>query len=173
MAPRFGLARRKARELLEQAGVETLPVPVEDLARRLEAEVRYEPYDGELSGMHLRRKGRSVIGVNASHPETRQRFTLAHEIGHMILHPDADFHIDDAFPVRFRNARSSTGDDEAEVEANQFAAELLMPEDVLRKHVRALAGSAAVEDAIAELAAKFDVSLEVMTIRLSALGWVQ
>ena len=85
MAARKNLARRKAVELLAAAKVKFPPVPVEQLANFAGAEVHYEPFSGELSGMvHRESKSRAVIGVNALHAPTRQRFTIAHELAHLI-----------------------------------------------------------------------------------------
>jgi Zn-dependent peptidase ImmA (M78 family) len=62
-------------------------VPVEQIAESYGIELRYEPAEQELSGA-LIRKGRKevVIGVNSSHHPNRQRFTIAHEIAHFLLH---------------------------------------------------------------------------------------
>lgn len=172
MTVRFNLARRKARELLREAGVAEAPIPIEQLAKRAGGEIRYEPFRGELSGMRLAQARGSVIGVNALHARVRQRFTIAHEIGHLLLHPDDRFHLDKSLPIQFRDERSSTGEDEAEVEANQFAAELLMPEDMVRKAVVPWIGRSA-EDAIEHLAQTFEVSVQAMTIRLTTLGYLR
>jgi Zn-dependent peptidase ImmA (M78 family) len=172
MAIRFNLARRKARELLKEAGIVEPPIPIEELAKRTKGDIRYEPFRGELSGMRLAQANGSVIGVNALHPRVRQRFTIAHEIGHLLLHPDDAFHLDESLPIQFRDQRSSTGKDETEVEANQFAAELLMPEEMVRRAVVPWIGKSA-EDAIEDLAGKFEVSVQAMTIRLTALRFLR
>jgi Zn-dependent peptidase ImmA (M78 family) len=172
MAARFNLSRRKARELLKEAHVVKPPVPVEELATRLGSQIRYEPFRGELSGMRLMQEKGSVIGVNALHPRVRQRFTIAHEIGHLLMHPDDAFHLDKSPPIRCRDERSSTRDDEAEVEANQFAAELLMPEHMVRHEVLPWIGKSA-EDAAEDLAQRFEVSVQAITIRLTTLGYLR
>ncbi|HVN75226.1 MAG TPA: ImmA/IrrE family metallo-endopeptidase [Thermoanaerobaculaceae bacterium] len=176
MAPRYALAKRKAQQLLEQAGITKPPVRVETLAKHVGARVRHEPFSGEgLSGMAYRQPdGRLFIGVNALHPRTRRRFTIAHEIAHLILHQHEDLHIDEAFVIELRNDRSSMAVDEKEIEANQFAAELLMPAAWLRDdlHDRRI-DLESDNEAIAELAAKYQVSVQAMTIRLSALGAVR
>lgn len=88
----------------------------------------------------------------------RQRFTLAHELGHWSLHRnDKAYFAHTPGPARGRYER----------EANQFAAELLMPFPELRK----VAG----QMAFRELAAHFEVSREAMAIRLEETGlyWLQ
>jgi Zn-dependent peptidase ImmA (M78 family) len=173
-APRKILASSKATELLQLARIKAIPVNVERLATSLGAEVRYEPFPGdELSGM-LRRQpdGRHVIGVNAMHSEARQRFTIAHELGHLRLHKDEEFHVDEKAPIRlrFRNEASGQGDDADEIEANCFAAELLMPTQFLEREIAAIKPGTEPEDAVQQLADKFNVSVQAMTIRLSAMG---
>lgn len=173
MRPRYSLARRRARQLLADGGVTGAPVPLERLAELCRATIRYEPFDGEVSGMvHCRPGGGGVIGVNSEHSKTRQRFTIAHEIGHLLLHADEEFHIDEKRPLARRDAVSSQATDPREIEANQFAAELLMPAALVRASVESIAEddpSVTVEEAIDELARAFRVSTLAMTHRLTSL----
>ena len=177
MRPRYSLARRRARQLFEKGSVSTAPVPLERLAELCHASIRYEPFEGELSGMvHRRPDGSGVIGVNSSHSVTRQRFTIAHEIGHFLLHTDEDVHIDEKRPIGRRDDLSSQAVDACEIEANQFAAELLMPESLVREFVRNLGSNhpeTSVEEAIEELARAFRVSQLAMTYRLTNLRIVR
>lgn len=76
------------------------------------------------------REGFPIIGVNSQHHPNRQRFTIAHELGHLTLHRDAieeRVHVDKTFQVLMRNTNSASGTERIEIEANQFASELLMP----------------------------------------------
>lgn len=104
------------------------------------------------------------------HPETRRRFTIAHELGHLLLHKDEKLHIDERFPIGFRDGVSSLAEDDNEIEANQFASELLMPLEFLAKDLKDLSLDMESEEAIAELANRYQVSLQAMTIRLSRLA---
>ena len=171
MTARFSLARRKARELLRDAKVRERPVPVERLARLAGARIHYEPFDGRISGMvHRQANGGAIIGVNAAHAINRQRFTIAHELGHLILHKDETLHVDEREPIAFRNEESSLATKDVEIEANQFAAELLMPVDLLAKEIGSLPDDMEAEDAVIELADRFQVSEQAMTLRLTRLG---
>ena len=126
--------------------------------------------------VHRRPDGSGVIGVNSSHSVTRQRFTIAHEIGHFLLHTDEDVHIDEKRPIGRRDDLSGQAVDACEIEANQFAAELLMPESLVREFVRNLGSNhpeTSVEDAIEELARTFRVSQLAMTYRLTNLRIVR
>lgn len=97
------------------------------------------------------------IFVEATDYITRQVFSIAHEIGHFILHNDGTSH------TSKRDTSSSLGLDEKEIEANTFAANLLMPQDeVLR-----LAGNKYTLDSMASY---FGVSSLAMEYRLNKLG---
>jgi Zn-dependent peptidase ImmA (M78 family) len=170
MRPRYTIARKKARELLQAGKVARPPVPVERLAVLVGATIRYEPFAGELSGMVHRSTSGVIIGVNSMHALTRRRFTIAHELGHFLLHRNEDLHVDERFPIGFRSELSSKAVDAAEIEANQFAAELLMPSVPLVDDVRSLAQDIDTETAVSQLARTYQVSEQAMTIRLSALG---
>lgn len=171
MTPRFSLARRKAQELLRAGNIKRAPVDVDRLARMAGARIRYEPLDGQVSGMvHRRRNGLATIGVNSAHSLGRQRFTIAHELGHLILHKDEMLHVDEKPPIRFRNEESSRATNAAEIEANQFAAELLMPIELLSKEIESLSDDMEAEEAVSDLADRFQVSEQAMTLRLTRLG---
>lgn len=173
MRPRYSLARRRAQHLLAEGGVTDAPVPLERLAELCRATIRYEPFDGEVSGMvHCRPDGGGVIGVNSEHSKTRQRFTIAHELGHLLLHADEEFHIDEKRPLARRDELSSQATDAREIEANQFAAELLMPAALVHASWDALGeGEVDVtsEEAIEEMARAYRVSPIAMTHRLTNL----
>ena len=171
MRPRYNLARKKAAELLQSASVIETPVPVEMLAELAGAVIRYEPFEGQLSGMLYRSEDGAVIGVNSLHAAVRQRFSIAHEIGHLLLH-EPELHVDEHAFVAFRDLESSKASDPAEIEANQFAAALLMPSELLSRSIAELGHNPDVSDAIRVLAQRFQVSQEAMTIRLSKLGYL-
>lgn len=64
--------REQAQKLLERFGLKSLPAPVEKIAKFLGAEVRFAPFDNELSGMVYIKDGLPIIGVNALHHPNRQ-----------------------------------------------------------------------------------------------------
>jgi Zn-dependent peptidase ImmA (M78 family) len=171
MAVRYALVRRKAAELLALGKVTSAPVDVVQLATQvLGATVKRAPFDGKLSGLvHRGRDGRAVIGVNDSHAPVRQRFTIAHELGHLLLHAQEDLHVDEG--IWLRNERSSSAEDEREIEANQFAAELLMPAELIRDAVAGRELDLANDDdpMLKALAEMFQVSRQALSIRLSRL----
>jgi Zn-dependent peptidase ImmA (M78 family) len=137
--------------------------------------IAVDSLEGDLSGFLFRDSSRKVIGVNTHHAPVRQNFTVAHELAHLLLHDQEQLHLDRAFPtVRLRDDVSSQGIDDAEKEANLFAAELLMPEAFLK---RDLAGRSAIDlydvEYIPELAKKYGVSVQALVFRLQYLGYIE
>lgn len=163
-------AERLAARVLEDVGAEPPKVDPREIAKRLGARVvGIEAGDDQSSGMVARDKGRIFIGVNESHAEVRQRFTIAHEIGHMLLHASDPLIVDKDFAV-IGHRRSDGTSDIREVEANAFAAALLMPEEWVRDAVRLVDLDVSVDSSMAELAERFGVSQQAMTYRLINLG---
>lgn len=162
----------RAQSLLDDHEVTTPPVPVERIAKTLGARLRYSPLDDELSGMIYVNEDTPIIGVNALHHPNRQRFTIAHECGHLILHRTRitkEVHVDKAFPMLMRDSVSAAGVDEMEIEANLFAAELLMPGTLLTKALGNEPLDIDDEGAVSALARSFKVSPSAMRFRLGNL----
>ena len=78
-----------------------------------------------------------MIGVNDLHAPRRQRFTIAHEVGHLEMHKGRPLVLDHV-RMNMRDATSSTATDVEEIEANQFAAAILMPSDLVIREARRL-----------------------------------
>jgi len=164
-------AIQAARSLLEEHAIETMPVPVERIAKSLGIRVEYAPLDDELSGLAHIRDDVPIIGVNALHAPNRRRFTLAHELAHIVLHRDElehAVHVDRG-SLR-RDALAAEGVDPIEIEANAFAAELLMPERLLISELKRQPVDLEDDAAVAALAKRFRVSDAAMRYRLNSLG---
>lgn len=173
MTPAVGkaAAAQRAKELLRDEGVTMPPVPVERLAKALGAKIRYAPLDDSLSGMAHIQDDVAIIGVNSMHHPHRQRFTIAHEIAHLLLHREYianAVHVDKDFVIN-RDEVAASGTDALEIDANTFAAELLMPADWLRS---AMTREVDLEDknALADIAKKFRVSVAALQNRLLNLS---
>jgi Zn-dependent peptidase ImmA (M78 family) len=166
---RYSKINREVAELLSRAGVSAPPVPVEKIADMLGARIVRSDFNNEISGLLVRRGEEIVIGVAKEQAPTRQRFTIAHEIGHLVLHDAEEVHVDREFRVKLRSQQSTEAIDVDEIEANAFAASLLMPEHFLRADARKL--SIDFEDAskIDALARRYKVSSQAMTFRLMNL----
>lgn len=145
---------------LKRAGLYEAPVDIFALAARLKLPVRPEAMEDDMSGFLEGTGGRWRIGYNAYHNIVRQRFTVAHEIAHYVLHRSQQARFDDT-----TFARRSTTRDAMEREADEFAAALLMPADLVKQAVAANIKS------LNELASKFRVSSLAMKFRLQKLGY--
>lgn len=142
------------------------PVRIERIAKDLGIELR----SGDLrdvSGVLVRNDGSAIIGTNSTQSTQRQRFTIAHELGHFLLHEGIKEHVDRSYRVNFRSAESSQATNVEEIEANHFAASILMPKDMLD----ARNAEEALDDdrMVADLATEFHVSRLAMSLRLANL----
>ena len=164
-------AEQRAEQLLRKYSIRHVPVPLEDIARGEGVQIIRQRFQGSESGFALRQDGRKIIGVNASTSPRRQRFTIAHELGHLHIHDTRALTVDNSVRVYQRNGLSSMATDDDEIEANAFAAALLMPREHVIKEVEALYARALErEQLVAQLARRFNVSAEAMGYRLINLG---
>lgn len=152
--------RRQATRLLDSAGISREPVALRDVVSALNLELvkrTREPFASEAALEPLG-DGRAIV-LNGSGDSGRRRFTIAHEIGHFVLHPER------CRPER-GGAVNEAGRRE-EREADAFAAELLMPEHLVREAAREQGPDAT------RLAERFEVSRKAMQTRLRGLGLLE
>jgi len=154
----------KFQRILEQHR-EHAPVNLGKLASELGLEVFQSTLPPNISGL-IEPSPSSPSGyrikLNRHDPNVRQRFTLAHEIAHFLLH-------------RFEIGRGVFDDtmyrsnlsDRKEVEANRLAAQIIMPLDLVKREKSKLA-NLPMEEVIDNLARTFKVSREAMRIRIGA-----
>lgn len=81
---------------------------------------------GEIRGYYCKIYRIKQIFLNCNLTRDKERFVLAHEIGHSILHPDAN--------TPFLKENSFLSVDKLEIEANKFAIELLLSDEILNTH---------------------------------------
>lgn len=152
-------AELQASRLLELSGITDGPVPDSVITDqpRIVVENTYLPSE---SGVSTWERGAWRIQLSALEPEVRRRFTLAHELKHVLDAP-----IEQIAYARLR----SPGDTHPLVEqvCDYFAACLLMP----KKFVKRTWGEGLRD--VQSLAAYFDVSPQAMQIRLQTLGLVE
>lgn len=122
-----------------------------------------------VSGLLILNEGDGIIAVNQDHPKNRQRFSIAHEVGHWCLHRDRASVFIDTTSVFFRDRDSAEGTSQQEREANRFAAALLMPRQALQRAVGDDPLDPSDEAAFRRLAAQFGVSVQALSIRLAHL----
>jgi Zn-dependent peptidase ImmA (M78 family) len=163
LRPRYGRIERFVDQLLEEHQITAPAVPVEKIAKKAGVELKYGDL-GEVSGLLVRAEGKATIGVNECHPPVRRRFTIAHELGHFLLHEGISAHCDRDYKVNYRSQESSQATNVEEIEANFFAASLLMPRWFLDNDnaIDFLDNDAGV----ARLAEKYRVSRHALSLRL-------
>jgi hypothetical protein len=149
--------RRQATRLLDSASVSHEPVSLLDVVSALNLELvgkTREPFTSEAALEPL--VDGHATAPSGARNSGRRRFTIAHEIGHFVLHQEG-----------CRPERGGVVDEAGRVEegeADTFAAELLMPEHLVREAVRTHGPDAT------RLAERFEVSRKAMQARLRDLG---
>lgn len=149
--------RSVLQKILNQENLELKEVNLQDLSGIL-----YKESDDKWS-----------ILVNKDDSSTRQIFTIAHELGHYFLHrSDNDRFVDGQFVGATYARAESDRFHKNEVEANEFAGNLLMPEPII-KSILTESGADSVSDSqTLILSQKFGVSLIAIITRLRNLGYV-
>jgi len=126
---RIDIARSIARKLLADVGIKNPPVLIRDIINYIKKEKDLSVYSwafsDDIDGIQIIENKKASIGYNQTQHPHRQRFTVAHEIGHLLLgHTGKNFILD-------LNSKKPE-----EIEANQFAAELLMPSPFLKADIK-------------------------------------
>lgn len=160
--PDYPAARKKAREILDRFGIFRPPVDPELIAENMGYTVTYVDFEGEVGSeiAGLYDFASKTIFVNRDIAPNRKTFTIAHELGHALLHEEY------ARSQRYvaMPRRNDYGDDAKpaeEKEADVFAACLLVPKDLLHRY-RHLAD-------IEELGELFAVSTDVVYYQMKYL----
>lgn len=157
--PRWGLAERMANNLTRDYS--TPPIPVHEIAERSGVNVVFEDFgthSESVSGFCDFANAR--LYVNKDDLPERQSFTMAHELGHWLLHRDFYRDHPEDYPVLPRFSDPNR-EDPKEKEANKFAACLLVPDRLLRP-VRGAP--------VSSLASVFGVSRTMMEFRVKNIA---
>jgi len=149
------------REIVER-NLAQKPVQLGKLARELGVSVKLSALERGRSGLIKRDGDGYVIKINRHETRERQRFTLAHELAHFLIHRD----IIDATGEIVDNVLYRSGNPQRiEFEANRLAADLVMPGHQILSDLDAL-GVPVTDEVIAQLASEWQVSRAAMEIRL-------
>jgi Zn-dependent peptidase ImmA (M78 family) len=136
---------------------------LEDLALAMGVLVLDGPLEGADARL-LRKGSKGLIRVKDTIPETgRRRFAIAHELGHWILHKK----VSQVLACTSEDMLAQYKASEPEIEANYFAAALLMPEGLFTPRIKAANPST---DLVKSLATYFDTSLTATAIRYVELS---
>ena len=159
--PDYRLAESKALDLLVRAGINTPPVNPIDVAENiLGVPVKFAIFDAtqseRISGFYDSEENEIV--VNREEAPLRQTFTIAHELGHKVLHEE--WARSSEYQVLLRNPQEQNRDFR-EKEADAFAANLLMPRFMMDEYYD--------RSSVSELSRLFAVSVPAIRARLSFL----
>jgi len=143
----------------KKAGISTTPLDVERLVFSLGIRLNSVPLDDEISGHLALTEQGWAITVNSLHHPKRQRFTVAHELGHYMLHRRKC--------QEFTDKKLFRGVDQnpMETEANTYAADLLMPADHFKDFITITSNK------IDAIASYFGVSALAVRVRAKTLGF--
>jgi len=162
-----GQVEKRAMEVLKRHGLHSIPVDPVVLANSEGIKVHNARFAEEgVSGMVAKRGDDLTLLVNQNDPPYRKRFTIAHELGHHFLHLVSDGEFVDTVRDLFRDTeheKELSDEKRAEIQANQFAAALLMPRDLVEE-------AWAKDPSLLDLARLFNVSEQAIGIRLNVLG---
>lgn len=127
---KFSKSELKAREVLVECGLEDpTEIPLEEIVLSRRAFYEETPLDGK-DGEIVSFNGRSIIHVNSKIPfESKKRFVAAHELGHYEMHRELHPIFSDTEEDLMNWYKAGP----QEIEANEFAAEFLMPSEVFHK----------------------------------------
>lgn len=127
----------------------------------------------DISGVLIKEDdGKWTIIVNQDDSQTRKLFTIAHELGHYFLHKEKQNEFIESQFVQNVWARSETTKrEDIEVEANEFAANLIMPKSKIDETLSRLPDRKIDQSLVVDLAAKFGVSSVAMLTRLKNLNY--
>ena len=107
----MGAIEEKVEKIISDLGLDSVPIDVTNIAERNNILIKYAP-SKKFSGMIYRKDNNAFIAINSKESEARQRFTIAHELGHFFLHPQKDTFVD------HRGNSENQIKDKKEIEAN-------------------------------------------------------
>lgn len=160
MKNKIQFPQKLARQIVSELRIDCPPVDIKEAIQhisdkqKITIELAPHSFIDKVSGAHISKDKKHVIAYNRGHHPHRQRFTIAHELGHLILE-----HVD----LRNNDDNFNSKNPE-ETAANKFAAELLVPIDFLKKDF-----ADGIRD-VKSLAQRYKVSEEMMWWRIMDMG---
>jgi len=157
-----------------------VPVSIEEQIRSegIILNKSYLDFEKGICGELKKENGKFIINISWADHYYRKRFTMAHELGHFVLHKDLiGDGVDDnkEYKKLYRAKNKITNSQEAE--ANDYAAKVLMPEEAiialakLTEIIKLVKGEIDIDLLWLDyLSKKFQVSKEAFTIRLAKLS---
>lgn len=154
--------KQKVEQVLLENFITNPPIDVYEIAKNEGLEIEIKDFGDKFNNIsgYIKPEIRTIF-VNSRDPENRRKFTIAHELGHWILHKDKLESEPEKYAILYRIPLGRPQDDPIEQEANWFAANLLVPEEML-----AVRRGGKTEE---QLAIEFHVSRDVIGYRISDL----
>lgn len=149
LSPNFKFAKILARNLIKKGKFKKTPIVLNEVFKFIDQKIKVDGVDlGTEDGFSI---GSSVIKYNSTKPVVRQRFTVAHELGHILMGHNTG--------SRFVSFETKDPNEQC---ANIFASELLCPSILLKKEYLS-------SESLSSLATKYNVSKDMMMWRLKSL----
>ena len=146
-----------------------LPLDITSLVEKHGIKIVEREVERSVTGVLVIDSTPVTILVNRAFDAKEQRFSLAHLLGHFVLHKKlSPMFVDFLRPTEHK--RNDRVRQSLEREADEFAAELLMPEDIIRKYVIEKPCEVGAGSVIHPIAARFGVSELTLALRLSQFG---
>lgn len=158
---------RKVADLLE--GQSAPPVDLSKVAEKLAVDVRTADLASDVSGVVYNDRDLRVVIVNQNQSKTRRRYAVAHELGRLAMHRVQTARVDETFAIDLRSQGAGTIDTIEGVEANHFAANLLIPTSWIERDLPGAVIDFSDEGILLTLAKRYEVGVPVMTYRLATL----
>ena len=164
--PRYSHATKVAQKILKEIQINNPPVDINNILQHLGINLLPYAFPEKVSAILLKENNMFVVGVNDKHHPNRQRFSIAHEIGHYLLGHYRDVFVDTTEIAEGRFDILDTIQNKVqEQEANYFAGELLIPTDMIKKDFVRIHN-------VEEIAKLYKVSKEALWVRLLKLKLV-
>ncbi|MFZ1249733.1 MAG: ImmA/IrrE family metallo-endopeptidase [Candidatus Saccharimonadales bacterium] len=157
----------KAQDVLKKNNITSPFVNVFEIAEREGLKIEYRVFpngNSDISGFLIAED--KTIYLNVENSPERQAYTVAHELGHYLLGHEPDKY----GVLRRANDYENASKSQEEKDADRFAANLLMPEKMIRDELKR---HPFLKDAPQILASKFGVSVSAMKYRLINLGFME
>ncbi|SDA73162.1 protein of unknown function [Butyrivibrio sp. INlla18] len=166
--------------ILAQNGIDKYPINVFDIAKKLSFAIKYASFqDDAISGIlwdgiePISVEGEQyqrVIFVKKDEIPQRQMFTVAHEIGHFMLHCNDESNFYERYMTK--NSNVSKEQKEMEDKADFFAANLILPEDILHRYIL-VNKLENIDEIVNKVSSDFFVEKETIERRLEEIGYAQ
>ncbi len=125
-----------------------------EIAKQMNIHVIEHDLNGEIYGFYRYIRRNKFIFINSKLTEHKKIFTRVHELGHVVLHPDVN--------TPFMRSNTYFSIDKIEHQANRFAIELLLPDELVQEYLSE-------KMTIYEIAALHQIPVELVKLKFKGL----